>query len=205
MDVEDQRVAMLPVRIPEAEFAGLYALVLEHLQDRMDLADVEAAAGLHEPSHYACPAADVGQPAEHATRRVHDVELVAEPDRELVDVRFDEPRVGEADVGGELSGDTDRCGREVDTGDRGAEPRPGQRVQPEMALQVEQALPGDVAKGLDLIRADPEPAFAEPRDVIELALGMDRGPRVPESLIGRERRLELGSRRAVVGWFVTRR
>src|SRR5690349_9506177 len=34
---------------------------------------------------------------------------------------------------------------------------------------------------------------------------MDRGPRVPESLIGRERRLELGSRRAVVGWFVTRR
>ena len=74
----------------------------------MDLRDVEQSPGLDEAGHDPRPAADVGQPAQHAARRVDDVELVPEPHRQLIDVRLDEPRIGDAKVGGELAGEPDR-------------------------------------------------------------------------------------------------
>jgi hypothetical protein len=58
-----------------------------------------------------------------------------------------------------------------------------------MALEVEERLAGDVAQCLDLVRPDPDPALSEPRDVVELALGVDLRPGVPQPLVRGERRL----------------
>ena len=174
----------------QPQLAGLDALVLEDLEDRVDLRDVEPAAGLDEPGDDPCPAADVGQPAEDAARRVDDVELVPETDRQLVHVRLDEARV-EPEVRRQLARERDRGRREVDAGDLRAEPRPRQRVEPEMALQVEQRLAGHVAEGRDLVGLDPDAALAEAGDVVEVALGVQLRPRVPQALVGGERRLEV--------------
>ncbi len=62
-----------------------------------------------------------------------------------------------------------------------------------MALQVQQGLARHVAQGGDLVRADAEPTLAEPGDVVELALRVHLGPRVPKPLIRGERCLNVGS------------
>ena len=74
----------------------------------MDLRDVEQSPGLDEACHDPRPAADVGQPAQDPARRVDDVELVPEPRGQLIDVRLDESRIGDAKVGGELASEPDR-------------------------------------------------------------------------------------------------
>ena len=73
------------------------------------------------------------------------------------------------------------------------EARPRQRVEPEVALEMEEALARDVAERRDLVRPDADAALPEPRDVVELALGVDLRPGIPQALVGGERRLEVGS------------
>jgi hypothetical protein len=58
----------------------------------------------------------------------------------VVDVGLDEAgAAGEADVVGQAPRQRDRLAREVDADDLGPAPRPAQRVEPEVALQVQQA------------------------------------------------------------------
>ena len=90
--------------------------------------------------------------SQHAARGVDDVELAVERVGQVV--RFDRTnRASEAEVVGQRPGQVDRGGREVRAGDPGPEPRPRQRVDPEMALEVEQRPSGDIADHLDLVRA----------------------------------------------------
>ena len=98
LDLEDQRLRMLPVRVAQPELAGRDTLVLEGLDDRMDLGDEERPAGRQEVGDDPRPAADVGQPAEHAARGVDDVEGAVERRRQVVQVRADEARVREAEL-----------------------------------------------------------------------------------------------------------
>ena len=55
-----------------------------------------------------CPAADVRQPAEHAARRVYDIEVAVEFGRQVIEVCPDEPRVLEPELGRERSRQLDR-------------------------------------------------------------------------------------------------
>jgi hypothetical protein len=77
-------------------------------------------------------------------RGEHDVEVSLQVVRELDHVGDHEAGV-EAGLGGQETGLLDAPLREVDPGDPGPAPGPGERVQPEVALQVEQVLAGDVA------------------------------------------------------------
>ena len=60
LDGEGQRLAMLPVRVGQAELAGRDALVLEDVDDRVGLGDEERAAGCQEVGDDPCPGPDVG-------------------------------------------------------------------------------------------------------------------------------------------------
>ena len=106
--------------------------------------------------------ADVGHPAEDAARRVDDVE-VARRGRPAGRNRFDSDEArpsGEADLGG------GRVARSTAAWLKSApvtlrpEPCPRQRVDPEVALEVEQLEPGDVA---DLLDARSRGAGSPPR------------------------------------------
>ena len=184
---EGQRLVVLPVRVAEAELAGGHALVLEHLRDRVDLRDEEPPARGEEMGDDPRPAADVGQPAEHATRGVDDVERPVEDVGQVVQVGAHEARVREAELVGERPRQLDGGRREVRAGDARPEPRPRQRVDPEMALQVEQRPTRDIADELDLVRPEPDAAGPEALEVVEVTRRVDRGPGVPQRLVRGER------------------
>ena len=155
--VEGERRSVLPVRVDEPQLAGLDALVLERVRHRVDLGDVEAAAGPDEVGDDLGPAPDVGHPAEHAARGVDEVEVA----REGVRQRRTGPTgrsvaVGEADLGGGPGREVDRGLAEVGAGDARPEPRPRERVDPEVALEVEDVEARDVADLLALVVAEPD-------------------------------------------------
>ena len=119
----------------------------------MGLGDEERAAGREEVGHDRRPAADVGQPAQHAPRRVDDVEVAVEVGR--AGRRGSSRRTGRRGSRGPSAsrrGQLDRGRREVGARDPRPEARPREGVDPEVALQVEQRLAGDVADHLDLVR-----------------------------------------------------
>ena len=83
------------------------------------------------------------------------------------------------------AGCSDGLAAEVDAGDRRAEARPRERVQPEVALQVEEGLTLDAADLLAFVihQADRLAAVPEGIDVVELRPDVDLGPRVPNVAI----------------------
>jgi hypothetical protein len=151
----------------------------------MPLVDVEDPAGTHEPRDRPRPRAEIGQPPERPSPRVHDVEgLAGERPGQVVDVGDDEPcAIGEPRLDRELARERDRGFAEIDARDLGgAEARPRQRVEPEVALQMQERLPRDIADLGPLPGRDPHVVggIPETSDVVERAGRMDRGPRVPE-------------------------
>jgi hypothetical protein len=106
------------------------------------------------------PAGQVGQPVERPEGGEHHVEVAFQVGRELGHVGDHEAGV-EAGLGGQEPGLLDRPLGEVDPGDPGPPPGPRERVQPEVALQVEQVLAGDVADLLDQQRVQ---VVAAPED-----------------------------------------
>ena len=78
--------------------------------------------------------------------------------------------------------------RKIEPGDDRAVPRQDQRVEPEMTLQVDQALAGDIAQLAPLDRLQMFFAGEKPLDCVETAAvaPMDRHPLVPIAPIGGE-------------------
>src|SRR5262249_28295942 len=82
-----------------------------------------------------------------------------------------------------LAREGDRRLAEVDAGHvRRAEARPGERIEPEVALHVEKPLAGDVAdlRALPRLDAHVRRIVAEALDVVERAGRVDGGPGIPE-------------------------
>jgi hypothetical protein len=183
-DVEPQWSFVGPVGVGEAQFARADPVVCPDLGDRVDLGDVEPAAGPDEVCGDARPAPDVRQPAEHALRGEDDIELALERRRQVVQVGLHE-RGRDADVGGERPGSLDGLGGEVGPGHRCAEPRQRERVEPEMALQVEERLSAHVADLLAFAVGDPDRARAvtEGGHVVERRIDVDPRPRVPQAAV----------------------
>ena len=185
--LEAERVAVLPVRVVQAEFAWRDALVLEGLVTGWASVMKKMPPGARKCATTRGPRADIRQPAKDAARGVDDVEGPVEVGRQVVQVRLDEPRLREAQVRRQRRRQLDGRRRQVRAGDASAESRERQRVDPEVALQVEEGLAGDVADELELVRLDPAAALSEGREVVEVALGMDPGPDVPQPLVGGDR------------------
>ena len=101
--------------------------------------------------------------------------------------------VGEAELRGEPFGGGDGRGREVDADDLGAALRQRQAVAADMALQVDQPLPGQRPEGLAelglLDRVQPALAAAERREVVAAGCEVHGGELVPmPPVVGVDRR-----------------
>jgi hypothetical protein len=81
-------------------------------------------------------------------RGEHDVEVALQAGRQVDHVGADEAGL-QPGLGGQEPGLLDRLLREVGPGGPGPPPGPGECVQPEVTLQVEQVLAGDIADLLD--------------------------------------------------------
>ncbi len=177
---------MLPVRVRETQLPGFDALVLEDVHHRMGFGHEEDPVRCDVPRDHVRPGPDVGQPVERSPRGIDDVEHAVEVGRQRVQVRQDEAGLGVAELVGEPCGELDRRGRDVGAGNDRAEPRPRQGVDPEVALQVEQRLAGDITDQLDLVGSKAHAARPECREVVEVARGVDRRPGIPKRSIGFE-------------------
>ena len=128
------------------------------------------------------PRTEVGDPAQRAVRREHHVEATREIRRQLLRIGDDECRV-EAGLFREALRPLDGDRREVEPGHPRAAPGPRQRVQTEVALDVQQVEPLYVADGsghlaeLPLVqrRCPGEESF----DVVDAVLAVDAGEVVP--------------------------
>src|SRR5437016_14207986 len=123
------------------------------------------------------PYADIRNPAQHSVRREDDVELPAE-------VQLQHVGLNEGHVDLHPSGDVTSClesGRgEVDAGRGRAGQCPGDGVDADMALEMEQGLPGYVADLLALDRVEPLlVALDEAGHDVECGLEEDGILRVP--------------------------
>jgi hypothetical protein len=128
-----------------------------------------------------------GRPAEHAVRGEHDVELALEVRGKVVDVAPDEPG-RDPGFGRQRPGRLDGRLGEVHAGHDRAPASPGEAVQAEVTLQVEQRLVAHVPDQRDLEDVEPRPAARAPGlealDVVELRPDVVRGPGVPEPPVG---------------------
>src|SRR6266513_4569254 len=81
------------------------------------------------------PALDVRQPAKHPARRIDDVKRSGELRGQVVKVGTHEGG-RQRKFGGKCTRPLDRRGREIGPGHLRAEPRPRQRVEAEVALEM---------------------------------------------------------------------
>ena len=114
--------------------------LVEGVGERVDLGHVEGAAGPQVPGDDAGPALEVGQPLDGAPAHEDDVEAAAaEVGVGVVEVGADElGAAGQADLVGQAPRQRDGLVAEVEADDLGAEARPAERVEAEVALQVQQ-------------------------------------------------------------------
>jgi hypothetical protein len=136
------------------------------------------------------PAVAVADPAQHADRRVGEVEAAVQRLRERGRVGLDELEPGVAAVR-ELARLGQRGRGEVDAGDARAAARERDRVVRDVALDVDDVEARDVADRLAqrrvLLAAQGRSAGDQPRAVVVGVLAMGGGERVPVAAVGVDR------------------
>ena len=111
----------------------------------MTLSDEEPASRAQEVIDHRRPGVNVGQPAQGPHAGVNHVELFIERCGRVVQLALDEP----ARSAGSLehrAGSLNGAGSEIEAGDLGAEPGQRQGVGPDMTLQMDDPLAGEVAQ-----------------------------------------------------------
>src|SRR5215216_2411633 len=167
-------ILVLEVIVLQAE-----VFVSENLGERVELCEVQKAAGLQETGDYLSPPSDVGEPDDRASARVDDVESEASRGvHGLVDVRVHE-RGFQAHIRGQPTGSLLGRGREIQARNEGAAAGPAQGVDPEVALQVQQLLASHVAYLVYLERLQALLAVLERGHIVELPRDVDRDTLVP--------------------------
>ncbi len=143
--VEDQRLRPLEVGVLQHEQVVVPA-VGGGPQHRMALAHEQPPAGPQQARHHPGPAGDVGQPAQRADPRVHEVEgLRAQDGDRVIHLGFDETDVGAGQFG-DPARLRERGVGEVQPGHVGAEAGQRDGVGADVALQVDAAQPADVTQ-----------------------------------------------------------
>src|SRR5215208_2208421 len=153
--------------------------ISEDVGERVELREVQKAAGLEEIRDHLCPPSYVREPEDRASARIHDVVSVATRSvHGLVDVRVHE-RGFQSHIRGQPAGRLYGWCREVQARNVGAAAGPAQGVDPEVALEVQQVLATHVAdlvylEGLQALLATLEGGY-----VVEFSRDVDRDPLVP--------------------------
>jgi hypothetical protein len=145
--------------------------------------DEKTPAGLEATRHDKRPALEVGKPPQHTDRREYDVELALEARRRVVHVAADEFS-GRCHFRGELARLGHGRRHEIHAGDGGAVACPRQRVEAEMALQMQQRLSAHIAYAGQRDRAQRLAARDETGNVVSAASNVIRRPRLPHSMVG---------------------
>ena len=185
--LEDERL-VVEVRVRDGQL-----VIGERVGQGMELDEVEASVRREQRADHVRPALDVGQPVERAEAGVDDVEATpAERARRVVDVGVDEVGL-ETGAACDVACRLDRGRREVQPRDPCALTGPGERVQAEMALQVQERRARDAGQLALLEGAQGRAAGEEPVDVVEVAAHVDRHALVPQRAVrlapvGHERR-----------------
>ena len=134
------------------------------------------------------PAADVGQPAEHPTRGVDDVERPVEDVGQVVQVRAHEARVREAELGRRAIVASSTAAGEKSAPVTRAPSRAHDSVSiPKWHCRWSSDRARDIADELDLVAAQPDAAGPEALEVVEVTRRVDGGPGVPQGVVGGER------------------
>ena len=105
--------------------------------------------------------------------------------RQVVEIGADERGV-DAELGRDPGRELDGPLGEVDARDLRTQAGPRERIDPEVALEVQQGLASDRADLLDLVVTNPDAAPLEFLEVVEGASGIDLGPLVPQRSVRRE-------------------
>ena len=151
--------------------------------DRMELDEVQPAAGTEQLGDDAGPRVDVREPAERADPGVDAVERsTTESGRRVVHVGHLELGV-EARPRRQLAGREDRRLAQVDADDAGAEAGPAEGVHAEVALEVDEVEAGDVAGLLDLVRTKWRATCQKAVDAVEVGVDVDGDALVPPGAV----------------------
>jgi len=110
--------------------------LVEHVDDRVGLEQVEDAVVGQRPDDRVGPVLEAGQPAEDAPGGVDDVERAIERVGDGVDVTLDERGV-EAVLVGEVSGVPEALPGDVDPGGVGTLADPRESLEPVVALEMQ--------------------------------------------------------------------
>src|SRR5829696_9040741 len=155
------------------------AFVPKDIRERVELREVQKAAGPEEVCDNPGPPSDVGEPDDRAAARVDNVEgMAACGVYGLVDIRLHE-RGFQAHIGGQIAGRLYGGDREVEARNAGPAAGPAQGVDPEVALEVQQVLARHVADLLYLERLQALLTTLERGLVVELPRDVDGDPLVP--------------------------
>jgi hypothetical protein len=127
-------------------------LLFEKVEARVAVREVQFAARRQHRCDNISPSLGIRQPADRPPRREDQIERARREFRGLVDSPFDEFGLRPGLLG-EDSGDAQGYAREIQPGGHGAAPHEAERVAPDMALQMQDALSLDVAEflGFDLL------------------------------------------------------
>ena len=152
----DGRIARIGGRVDELERAvrGCLKIIRRHefsdllfekVEARVAVREVQFAARRQHRCDDIGPNLDIRQPADRPPRREDQIERARREFRGLVDSPFDE--FGrQPGLLCEASRDAQGYGREIQPGSHGAAPHEAERVAPDMALQMQDALSLDVAE-----------------------------------------------------------
>ncbi len=164
----------------------------------MELGHVEKAARLHEPRRHFGPAPHVRQPGDCAVGGEYDVEQTFEVRGQVVEVGDHEAGL-DAHLRGEAAGGFDGRLGEVDARHGRAPAGPGERIETEVALEVQQRLATHVANLLELDAVEAGAAGAQLGKVrgIEVGGGVDRRDLVPVAAVGFDEVLVIGHGRMI--------
>ena len=98
---------------------------------------IKDAAGLEKVGDDLTPAPQIAQPGQHAIGAEDDLKLTAQPVRQVLNIGADKGRRN-AELATERLRQRNRAIGEIDASDKCAFARPGEGVEPEVALQMQQ-------------------------------------------------------------------
>src|SRR5262249_24104000 len=120
-------------------------VLLQHHEARMRICTIKFAAGGEHAVNDPCPISQIGQPAERSPGRKDEIEWAGRELRSVVHPPLYECGA-EPGLLGKPARDLDRRRREIEPGGDGPAAPEAERVAPDMALQMEHALPGNITE-----------------------------------------------------------
>ena len=187
--VFEERFVLLEVRVGDAQI-----VIGERPGHRVHVVQVEPPAGAEESADHPRPHVDVRQPAQGSEADVDHIEDgPVECGRGLVDTGADKRgSLGQSGPRSQLARRVDGHRGEVQPGYLRPGAGPGQGVEAEVALGVQQPEALHVPQSVDLTSARPGLIAQPPFDVIEARLEVDAHPFVPLGLVGGDQLVPAG-------------